>query len=80
MVTLKIILLKPILSAGKTNLLAAISKFMLFLNNLLLLAISFHYISGIFSFAGIKKPPLILINKPVSMVALLTKTKNGMRR
>jgi hypothetical protein len=36
--------------------------------------------TGIFSFAGIKKPSLILINKPVSMVALLTKTRNGMQK
>jgi hypothetical protein len=39
-----------------------------------------QHISGFFSLASIKKPPLTVINKTFSMVALLTKFKNGTQR
>jgi hypothetical protein len=63
--------LKQILLAGKTKPCTAILK----------LAIFTHHISGVFSFAHIKKPSHKLINKTIFLqVALLTKTQNGMQR
>jgi hypothetical protein len=70
MVTLNQIITNLILPTDKTKFLVAI----LTLTNLT------QHISGFFSLASIKKPLLILINKTFSMVALLTKFKNGTQR
>jgi hypothetical protein len=79
MATIKLIQTGIILPTGKAFLIIFLfyARFFLFYFTI---CNFIQHINGFFSLASIKKPPMILINKPVSMVILLTKTKNGMQR